>query len=251
MRAREYDAWYETPRGRWIGEREYALLAAMLGARRGDTLLDVGCGTGYFTRRFSTDAGLIATGLDHDPEFLACARDRSPGISFVQGDAMRLPFADDAFDHAIAVTSLCFLADERKAVREMVRVARRRIAVGLLNRNSLLYLQKGRGGGQGAYHGARWHTRREALALFAGLGLEEIETATAVYLPGGGRFARWFERRAPASFPYGAFLVGGGRGTVPRIARSRHGWRIVRDSRQACGRHRVCLTIAHWSDGAS
>lgn len=119
MRAQEYDAWYETPRGRWIGDREYELLACMLGTRRGETLLDVGCGTGYFTRRFSVDAGVKATGADRDMEALAYARDQSPGIAFVQADATRLPFADDAFDCAIAVTSLCFVADERQAVREL------------------------------------------------------------------------------------------------------------------------------------
>jgi cyclopropane fatty-acyl-phospholipid synthase-like methyltransferase len=41
-----YDAWYDTPRGRWIGEAEYALAARQLDARPGDSLLDVGCDTG-------------------------------------------------------------------------------------------------------------------------------------------------------------------------------------------------------------
>ena len=63
MNPADYDAWYYTPRGRWIGDTEYALATRLLAPQAGDSLLDVGCGTGWFTRRAAAD-GLLVTGLD-------------------------------------------------------------------------------------------------------------------------------------------------------------------------------------------
>ncbi|OYW23905.1 MAG: hypothetical protein B7Z49_03420, partial [Hydrogenophilales bacterium 12-63-5] len=139
-----------------------------LAARPGDSLLDVGCGTGWFTRRAATD-DLRVTGLDPNFAWLNYARVHSKSqLSWVQGDAQRLPFADASFDHVLSIAALCFVDDERQAVAECVRVARCRFALGWLNRDSLLYRQKGRDGGSGAYHGARWHSAVELRALFAG-----------------------------------------------------------------------------------
>ncbi len=60
----EYDAWYRTPRGRWIGAVEYRLLGRLLSPRTDETLLDVGCGTGHFTRGFAAVLDGRVVGLD-------------------------------------------------------------------------------------------------------------------------------------------------------------------------------------------
>ena len=52
-----YEGWYHTPRGAWIAEVEFRLPVAMLHPRPANPL-DVGCGTGYFARRFAREAGL-------------------------------------------------------------------------------------------------------------------------------------------------------------------------------------------------
>ncbi len=207
MDLERYDAWYDTPRGSWIGEVEFALLRSLLRPAPAESLIDVGCGTGYFTRRFSIDAGLRVTGVDIARDALGFAKSRSPDIAFVAADACRLPFAQDAFDLAAAVTSLCFVADERGAVRELVRVTRDRFVVGLLNRHSLLYLRKGRRGGLGAYRGARWHTLPEIRSLFSALPVEGLQIRTAVLFPGGTRAARRAESMARARLPWGSFTA--------------------------------------------
>ena len=210
MNPADYDAWYDTPRGRWVGETEYALAAQQLAAQAGDSLLDVGCGTGWFTRRAAAD-GFNATGLDPNPDWLNFARAHSdPELKWVEGDARELPLEDAHFDHVLSIAALCFVDDERQAVAECVRVARRRFAIGWLNRDSLLYRQKGRGGGSGAYRGARWHSAGEVRALFAGLPVRNLKLRSAIFLPSATRWARWLEQGVPSALPWGGLLLATG-----------------------------------------
>jgi ubiquinone/menaquinone biosynthesis C-methylase UbiE len=64
-----------------------------------DRALDVGTGTGAGARtireRFPSAE---VVGVDVSRAMLAEARKRSPDVSFVEGDASRLPFGDDSFD---------------------------------------------------------------------------------------------------------------------------------------------------------
>jgi SAM-dependent methyltransferase len=207
MTPEQYDAWYRTPRGSWIGETEYRLLRRLLAPRPGESVLDVGCGTGYFTRRFARD-GHPATGLDADPGMLEVARaNAAAGERYVRGDALDLPFPDRAFDLSVSVAALCFMSDEAAALAEMRRVTRRRLALGLLNRRSLLHLRKGRHGGAGAYRGAHWHTSGEVRELFSRARGGSPRLGYAVFLPSGGPIARALEKAIPAAIPCGALLA--------------------------------------------
>jgi SAM-dependent methyltransferase len=203
-----YDAWYRTPRGSWIGEIEYRLLYRMLAPSLGDSLLDVGCGTGYFARRFAQDAGLCVTGLDPDRDGLDYARAHGgPNEVYIAGDARDLPFPDASFEFVVSVTALCFIQDQRRVLQEITRVARKRFVLGLLNRHSMLYRQKGRGGGTGAYYGAHWHTIREVHDLLRDPAVRDALVRTAVFVPSAGAIARILERLAPNILPWGAFIA--------------------------------------------
>jgi len=90
MDAAAYDAWYETARGRWIGDTEYRLLHRVLAPSPGDSLLDVGCGSGHFTRRFAR-GGLRVTGLDPDAGMLRSAVFLPDGNRFAQLCERALP----------------------------------------------------------------------------------------------------------------------------------------------------------------
>jgi ubiquinone/menaquinone biosynthesis C-methylase UbiE len=137
------------------------------------------------------------------------------GERYLPSDARALPFADQSFDLCVSVTALCFVAEERQALTEMLRVTRRRFAVGLLNRHSLLYLDKGRDGGHGAYRGAHWHTRREIELLFAGLPVADLTFRTAILFPWGWRIAAAVDKAAGDRSPWGGFIVVAGNAAMP------------------------------------
>ena len=207
MNAGEYDTWYDTARGRWIGETEYSLILKRLEPTPGDRLLDVGCGTGWFTRKFSGLPCIKITGVDIDQDALAFARAQDPSSLYMRADALQLPFQDKQFDLVVSITALCFVDPWETALSEIVRVTNGRFVIGLLNRNSLLWRCKGQHGGTGAYLGAYWHTTKELQIALAQLPVSNIKIDSAVFLPSGSGLARFAEKVLPSSLPFGSFLM--------------------------------------------
>lgn len=216
-----YEAWYHTPRGRWIGDREFILMQSLLRTRKGGLLLDVGCGTGYFSRRFAR-LGLSVTGIDTDSAALKFARTQGSDVHYIQGNAQELPFPDNAFDYTIAVTSLCFIDEPLLVLRDMWRVTRHTLVLGLLNRNSLLHWRKQ---GQGGYLGARWDTADEVLKEWIPMLTpvpHEIAVRSTIILPQGTGLAQWSEQWLPYTLPWGGFLAVGLRNRpIPSLDSSR------------------------------
>jgi ubiquinone/menaquinone biosynthesis C-methylase UbiE len=139
--AARYEAWYETSEGRRADGREKAVLDWLLErVPRANSVLEIGCGTGHFSRWLNR-RGWAVVGLDLSAPMLAQARVLD-GVLLVQGNALRLPFADDTFDLAAFVTTLEFLTSPRQVLAEALRVARYGILLGVLNRQSLLGFQR-------------------------------------------------------------------------------------------------------------
>lgn len=91
--------------------------------------LDVGCGIGHWGRCLApflpNDCALI--GVDREIRSLEEARTKSSGcsnalMSFHQGEAERLPFADSSFDMVTCQTLLIHVKDPVAVIREMIRV---------------------------------------------------------------------------------------------------------------------------------
>lgn len=138
--AKRYEDWY-AGRGRRADRLEKQLLARLLANFSGaETVLEVGCGTGHFTR-WLAERGFRVLGLDISPAMLAEAAKRN-GIPYVIGDALALPFADGSFDIVALITTLEFVPDPQRALSEAVRVARHGLLLGVLNRYSLLAVKR-------------------------------------------------------------------------------------------------------------
>ena len=137
-----FDRWLNEPRNRFAAGMETRLLLEMLAPRRGESVLDIGCGTGVNLCTF-LDLGLQVTGLDPSPYMLDIAlRNAGKRVDFYRGFAEDLPFDDNSFNHACLTTTLEFVADPRKAISEASRVAKDRIYIGVYNRFAIKGIQR-------------------------------------------------------------------------------------------------------------
>src|SRR5439155_13365892 len=99
--------------------------------QRGGSALDVACGSGKLTAELATLAGPDGrvVGLDFSAGMLEIARRDHPGLEFIEGDALNLPFDDASFDAATIAFGLRNLADPIRGLREMLRVTRGPVVV--------------------------------------------------------------------------------------------------------------------------
>jgi demethylmenaquinone methyltransferase/2-methoxy-6-polyprenyl-1,4-benzoquinol methylase len=131
-RAPEYDDWYlgvglYADRDRPGFDDELTRVTEVLASLPPARTLDVACGTGFLTRHL---AGSV-TGLDASARMLALASSRVPHATFVEGDGLALPFADDSFErvvsghfygHLDAAQRAAFLGEARRIAPELVLV---------------------------------------------------------------------------------------------------------------------------------
>lgn len=89
----------------------------------GDLVLDLAAGTGTSSLPFAA-RGAQVVACDFSLGMLSVGRRRCPELSFVAGDALRLPFRDDAFDAATISFGLRNTADPLEALTELRRVVR-------------------------------------------------------------------------------------------------------------------------------
>jgi demethylmenaquinone methyltransferase / 2-methoxy-6-polyprenyl-1,4-benzoquinol methylase len=103
---------------RW---RERAADLARVGP--GSRALDVATGTGDLAIELAR-RGAEVTGLDFSEPMLELARGKAPGLDWVQGDALALPYADGEFDAATVGFGARNFSDLRAGLAEMARVTR-------------------------------------------------------------------------------------------------------------------------------
>jgi ubiquinone/menaquinone biosynthesis C-methylase UbiE len=106
---------------RWAPE-----LVEVLGARTGERVLDLACGTGIVTRFLVNRVGPTGrvVGLDVNASMLAAARTAVPhaSIEWLEGNALSMPLPDAAFDAVVCEQGFQFFPDKRAALHEMRRV---------------------------------------------------------------------------------------------------------------------------------
>lgn len=100
-------------------------LADAAGVEAGQTVLDVGCGTGALTEELVRRLGAPnVVAIDPSEPFVAACARRYPGVDVRLGRAEELPYENGRFDAAIAELVLHFVSDPAAAASEMRRVVR-------------------------------------------------------------------------------------------------------------------------------
>lgn len=110
----------------------------------GDTVLDVGCGTGYSLRTYAQRRAIRAVGIDYVAAMVETARAKTAQatqlrgtVSFQQCSVLELPFEDSTFDVITSARCLMALLDwprQQEALKELCRV---------LKPNGVLVLMEG------------------------------------------------------------------------------------------------------------
>jgi geranylgeranyl pyrophosphate synthase/SAM-dependent methyltransferase len=104
-------------------DRRWRLLAVRAVVQPGFRVLDACCGTGDLAVAAEGEGGIV-TGLDFSGEMLERARRKSASVTWVQGDAMTLPFDDGSFDAVTVGFGVRNLDDLEAGIRELRRVLR-------------------------------------------------------------------------------------------------------------------------------
>lgn len=106
-----------------IGTRvRNSYLLKFLQPKRGDRILDVGCGVGYFADLL-TEKGAEVWGVDLDRDSIRVARlVLSERVKFASAES--LPFDDNSFDKILCSEVLEHISDDKKAIREILRVVK-------------------------------------------------------------------------------------------------------------------------------
>ena len=113
---------YERFMGRW-SRRLAPLFVTFAGVTEGDRVLDVGSGTGALSAAAADVESVQVTGIEPSPAYVRYAQEHADA-RFQVGDALALPFPNDAFDRTLSMLVLNFVPGAPAALQQMIRVTR-------------------------------------------------------------------------------------------------------------------------------
>ena len=133
---KNYESYYQEKYKR-ADKLEKTLLKTLLETLgHAESLLEVGCGTAHFTRWFES-LGLECYGFDLSDLMLKEAKKLWPGGRLFRGESSLLPFKSSSFDTIVFIACMEYMPYLDRVISEAVRVARKGIIIGLMNKWSL------------------------------------------------------------------------------------------------------------------
>ena len=137
-RADKYDDHFEGK----LSRKFYELLYRYTRLRRGDRVLDVGCGTGTILKTFSGFEDIEAHGIDVEPNMLDVARQKCPDMDIKECSCEKTPFKDSYFDTLTACMAYHHFPDKEAFEKEAFRVLKPQGRIYIADPNLPLIMRK-------------------------------------------------------------------------------------------------------------
>src|SRR5579872_6051530 len=112
---------WDSPAGKRRAERRADYLVSTAHIKSADKVLEIGCGTGLFTRKIYAATHANITAVDISEDLLLIAREKLKEADFRLEDAMKLSFPEQTFD-VVCGSSVLHHLDMDKSFREILRV---------------------------------------------------------------------------------------------------------------------------------
>jgi len=121
-------------------------LVNLTATKKVDSILDVGCGEGFTLNRLKEHGiGKKLEGLEYSKDAIALGKKLYPGIKIIHGSVYELPYEDNSFDLVLCTEVLEHLEEPAKALKELVRVAKKYLVISVPNEPFFMFAQLVRG----------------------------------------------------------------------------------------------------------
>ncbi len=126
----EFDSWATSGRDKGMEDRHWHTAKhalARMPVEAGDTVVDLGCGSGYALRALRETAKIgRGVGLDGAPEMArnAASYTDDDQVDFLVGDFDSLPFATNSVDHVFSMEAFYYAPDPIHTLEELRRILR-------------------------------------------------------------------------------------------------------------------------------
>jgi SAM-dependent methyltransferase len=202
-----------------------ASFADYAGVTAGRNVVDVGCGPGALTAELVTRLGPEnVAAADPSEPFVQAARERFPGVDVQLAPAEQLPFADGAFDAALAQLVVHFMSDPLAGIREMARVTKKGgvVAACVWDREGERAPYSPAWGAAGKYgfaleEGGAGSSEGSLAELFSAAGLSDVESGEVSVPVAHANFEEWWHPFTLGVGPLGMFIQGLGADEVAAL----------------------------------
>ncbi len=176
--AADYDDWYDSPTGQMYDRLEKMAFDHLLSNYDGGKqLLEIGCGTGHWSKYFS-EQGFEVTGVDVSEKMIENAKKKGvPHCHFHIADGQDITFFENSFDAAAAITTLEFAEKPLRIIAGMARCVKPKgkLWFGVLNSLSA-YNQKRRQNENSVYAYAHLFSPQQLQNLLERFGKVRMKT---------------------------------------------------------------------------